>query len=445
MSQPPSALAHFRAECYQAFGLRRASVSDLIDAVLTSERGTSFVQLSQSPLFRRKWSSLFDALAEGSLDIPALQRLLVRTLPPPDAAGVPIWAIDGSVWCRPDAHTSAERTYVRAMHRGQPQSRIVAGWEYQWLMAVPETQGSWVLPLSVARRSPTAGTPTDLAIDQVRSVLQAAVPDAPRPVVVLDSHYDLPQLVQAQLAVDWVARLARNRRFFRVPPPYAGRGCPPKHGPVFRLAAPHTHGSPDHQQTWDDAAHGAVTISVWERLHAQATQAVEVTVVQVTVAHLAAGRPAPAPLWLAWHGAQLPADLRQLWWWYQRRFAIEHGFRFLKQQLGWTLPRLRTPQQADRWSWLLALVLWQVWLGRALVVDARLPWERPLPADRLSPGRVRRAMGSVLTQLDDRGPPPKPRGNPGGRPTGQRPRPAPRYPVHRRTPPSTPTAAAKAP
>jgi hypothetical protein len=56
-------------------------------------------------------------------------------------------------------------------------------------------------PLRCAAQS-DGGAPTDLAIAQVRSVVQAAVPDAPRPVVVLDSHYDLPQLVQAQLAVD---------------------------------------------------------------------------------------------------------------------------------------------------------------------------------------------------------------------------------------------------
>jgi hypothetical protein len=185
-----------------------------------------------------------------------------------------------------------------------------------------------------------------------------------------------------------------------------------------------------------------VTIALWERLHAPATPTVEVTVARVTVAHLSAGQRTPAPLWLAWHGIRLPADLRQLWWWYQRRFAIEHGVRFLKQQVGWTVPRLRTPQQADRWSRLLALVLWQLWLARALVTDARLPWERPLPADRLSPGRVRRAMSGVLAQLDDRGPPPKPRGNPGGRPPGQRPGPARHFPVHRRTPKSAPAAAA---
>jgi len=27
--------------------------------------------------------------------------------------------------------------------------------------------------------------------------------------------------------------------------------------------------------------------------------------------------------------------------------------RFLKQSMGWTMPRVRHPEQADRWSWLV--------------------------------------------------------------------------------------------
>ncbi len=40
---------------------------------------------------------------------------------------------------------------------------------------------------------------------------------------------------------------------------------------------------------------------------------------------------------------------------YLPRFDIEHMFRFAKNTLGWTTPALRTPGQADRWSWLSLL------------------------------------------------------------------------------------------
>lgn len=294
--------------------------------------------------------------------------------------------------------------------------------------------GSWVLPLDVTRRGPAVGTPTALAIPQVWQALAAYPPTAPRPLVVRDSQSDLAALVAAELTVDWLARLACHRRFSRPPLPYAGTGRPRKHGPVFRLKEATSHGTPDRTQTDADPDYGTVTIDVWDRLPAQATPAVEMTMVRVTVAHLPRRTEPPAPLWLAWHGGALPDDLRVVGRWYQRRFAVEHSFRFLKQEVGWTTIHPRAPATADRWRWLLAAGLWQLWLARAHVADARVPWERPVAADRLSPGRVRRAFGGLLLQVGAPVRPPIPRGKSPGRRGGQGPGRAPRYPVQRRGP-----------
>ena len=433
---PPAPLARFRAELYHSvLHLRRDALFELLDAALTVAQPSSAVRLSLAPAFPRGWGSVSDALTDGTLDEAALRRLWVQTLPPAPAEWRPFWAIDGSIWPRPEAKTSPERTWGRFVTAGTPESGIIGAWEYQWLMALPEPQGSWVLPLDVSRRSPQAGTPTQLAIRQVRAVLATYPSTASRPLVVLDSHYDLAELVAANLPVDWLARLASHRVFFRPPPAYAGLGRPRRHGPVFRLKDPTSHGEPDLRQTARDPDYGPVTIDAWTGLHRQATPDVTITVLRVTVSHLPRRTEPPAPLWLAWHGDALPADLRLVWRWYQRRFAIEHGFRFLKQELGWTTPRLRSPTSADRWSRVLAAGLWQLWLARGQVADARLPWERAVPADCLSPGRVRRVIGPLLGRVGSPTPPPRPRGKSPGRQPGQRPGRAPRYPVHRRAPP----------
>lgn len=437
MTSPQSPLAHFRAELYQTFGLRRDTLHDLLDAVLTGDRVTSLVRLSLVPAFRRSWPSLFDALTDGTLDVPALRYLWARSLPTPASDTRVLWAIDGSTWPRPEAKTSPERTCCRFVTAGMPESGIMPGWDYQWLAAIPEPSGSWILPLDVRRRSLAAGTPTQLAITQLQAVLAARPGEAPRPVVVLDSHYDVPALVAAIPAVDLLARLACNRRFYRTPPPYPGTGRPRVHGPVFQLKDPTTQHVPDRHQTTPDPDYGTVTIDLWHQLHTQKRPTAEITVIRVAVAHLPRRTTSPAPLWLVWHGESLPDDLRDVWRWYQRRFAIEHAFRFLKQDLGWTTPRPRSPLVADRWSWLLAGALWQLWLARAQVVDARLPWERPAALDQLSPGRVRRGMTALLATLGSPARAPQPRGNAPGRQRGQCPRRAPRYPVQRRGPPVT--------
>lgn len=417
--------------------LRRDALHDLLDAVLTGDRVTSLVRLSLVPAFRRGWPSLFDALTDGRLDGTALRDLWASSLPAPPVGARALWAIDGSTWPRPEAKTSPERPCCRFVTAGIPESGIMPGWDYQWLAAIPEAQGSWVLPLDVRRRRLDAGTPTQLAIAQLRAVMTARSATAPRPVVVLDSHYDVPALVSAVPGVDVLARLACNRRFYRAPAPYPGTGRPRRHGAVFRLAAPTTHADPDRRQITPDPDYGQVTIDVWNQLHTVKAPEVMVTVLRVAVAHLPRRDTPPAPLWLVWRGAAVPDDLREVWHWYQRRFAIEHAFRFLKQHLGWTAPHLRSPQAADRWSALLASALWELWLARRQVVDARLPWERPTDPARLSPGRVRRGMAGLLAILGTPAQPCQPRGKSPGRPLGERPGRAPRYPTQRRAPPSS--------
>jgi hypothetical protein len=431
---PTSPLARFRRQLYQdVLGLRRDALCELLDAVLSGDRATSLVRHSLTPGCQRGWASLGDALSDGRIDVVALRRLFVQTLPQPRAGERPLWVIDGTLWPRPAAKSSAERTLGRFVTGGTPHSGIMAGWEYQWLVAITEASGSWGLPLEVRRRAPQAGTATTVALSQLHAVLAMGAPTTARPVLLLDSHYDVAALVQAELGVDILARLRSNRRFYRPPGPYPGQGAPRKHGPVFRCADPATHGPPDQTQGYDDPTHGRVTIDLWERLHSQPAPAVELTVLRVTVARLPRRDTPPAPLWLVWQGGPRPRALRTLLRWYQRRFAVEHWFRFLKHELGGTTVRPRAPQSADRWSWLVAAALWQLWLARPAVAAWRLPWERA--QQPLSPGRVRRGLGGLLRTMGTPARPPQPRGKSPGRHAGQCLGPAPRFPVQRRGPP----------
>jgi len=52
-------LKQFRQSAYMLLGKGKDAICDLIDAVLTTPRVKSFVELSLSPVFRRKWSAGF--------------------------------------------------------------------------------------------------------------------------------------------------------------------------------------------------------------------------------------------------------------------------------------------------------------------------------------------------------------------------------------------------
>ncbi|WP_416477275.1 hypothetical protein [Streptomyces sp. LKA04] len=72
----------------------------------------------------------------------------------------------------------------------------------------------------------------------------------------------------------------------------------------------------------------------------------------------------------------------RFWQAFLRRFELEHTFRFAKQTLGWTTPKLRTPGAADRWTWILIVAHTQLRLAQPLATDLRRPWETPSISDR---------------------------------------------------------------
>jgi hypothetical protein len=109
--------------------------------------------------------------------------------------------------------------------------------------------------------------------------------------------------------------------------------------------------------------------------------------------------------------------------------TIEHTVRLCKQTLGWTIPRPRTPEQADRWTWLVLAGYTQLRLARKIAGDQRLPWERPRPQPRRSPMRVRRGFPRLLCALGSPAATPKPAGHSPGRPKGRCSGPAMRHPA----------------
>ncbi len=158
------------------------------------------------------------------------------------------------------------------------------------------------------------------------------------------------------------------------------------------------------------------------------------TLIRLEVERLPRPTKAPIPLWFWWSGPT-PPDLAEVWRAYIARFSIEHTFRFFKQTLRWTTPKLRSPAAlltAGPGCLLLAYV--QLRLARDAVADVRLPWQAPLPPERRTPARVRRAFSHLLAQLGSPVSVPKPCGRSPGRPKGKRSPPAPRFPAVKLTP-----------
>ena len=164
----------------------------------------------------------------------------------------------------------------------------------------------------------------------------------------------------------------------------------------------------------------------WDDLHFKKAASHPLTLIRIERLEAKDTRRDPQVIWLAWAGPP-PPPLEQWWHLYGRRGPIEPWYHLAKSRLYWTLPRLKTPEQNQRWSDLMPLLTWQLWLARPLITDTPLPWQNPQPHP--TPQRVLQGMGALLTQIGTPTRRPKPRGKSPGWPKGRPRAPAPRYPV----------------
>jgi hypothetical protein len=129
-----------------------------------------------------------------------------------------------------------------------------------------------------------------------------------------------------------------------------------------------------------------------------------------------------------WHSGPQAPDLDVCWRAYLRRFDMEHAFKLMKSQLGWTAARVRHPGQAVRWTWLPVAAYVQLRLARGMAAGLRRPWERRArPGRPLTPYRVRRSFRHLRDRLGTPARLPKTTRPGPGRPPGGKNTPAPRH------------------
>jgi hypothetical protein len=451
--EPSDALCAFRRSFYECLNHRGDALFELTDAILAADGAApSPAHLSLQASHRRGWGSLYAALWRGRIDNEALRKLLARhPLSVGGADEPPVFAVDVSVWARCDAECSPQRGYYYHPSRHSAGQPIVAGWAYQFVAQLTFVRESWTAPVDVERLRP-AQDANVVAAEQVKGLLgRLGREEVAIPLFVFDAGYD-PVKVQRALEgnpCQILVRLRAGRRFYGDPglcDPPAHVGRPRRHGPKMKCSDPSTWPEPSAEHHCEDAGYGSVRVRAWAELHPKVQNhegrgsrgplpIVVGTLILVEVERLPRGerRREPRVLWLWWHGPEgTVPDLDLLWRFYVRRFDLEHTFCFLKQGMGWTTPRVRHPEQADRWSWLVVAAYTQLRLARARVADLRLPWERRYDAGRLTPSRVHRVVSSLFAELGTPAKPPKPCGRSPGRPKGRLSGRAKRYPAFKK-------------
>ena len=418
------------------FGKQCDALIEALDAICITGAISSFPLLSLSKPFQRQWHSLYKALERGTIATEWLSHHLAQQVP---QTGIQYFALDGTAWPRPRAQTMDDRQYVYHPTSAVKGGSICIGYAYSLLDWVPEAHSSWSLSVSV-KRIPSQLTAGEMGIAQIKALSQnrAHLPNV-LDIVAADGKYGnakfLRPLQDQNCAL--VVRLRQDRVLYRAPQQVKkrNRGRPRVHGKRFAFKEPDTWDVPDEVITLAHDRLGQVKLERWNNLHGKDAADVPIDVIRASI-HLEKEKP-PRPIWLAWQApASIPEHLvinaETIWQAYVHRWPVEPGIRFRKQCLGWTTPQFQHKESGDRWSWLVALAVWLLFLSRPIVQDHPLPWQKP--QHKLTPQRVQQSLPLIFAEFGSPARPPKMRGKSPGWPKGRCKTPKQRFKVVKKQP-----------
>jgi hypothetical protein len=440
-------LNEFRHDFYRCFQRSGDTLFNLCDALLTDTQAHSAIELTLSPCFERQWPSFYEALQTGKLDQARFEQTLVRYCPPPPPGQRLVVAVDASNIERPFSETSPDRGWCYLHNLPDCSKPVIPGWQFSCVVVVPAQASSHTYIVS-NRRIPTAQSAAQVAVEQL-AALKPYFKE--RPICLGDRYYPTKDFLhKVSPAYDVLARLKANRVFYAdvdgdgggggggtLPRPVQGatprrrRGAPAKHGRRFQCNDPATHGNAAGEWVGVDERGGRVEVSQWSNLHLREVPELSLSVIRVKRFGASGKRRDPVESWFVWSG-QTEVELEQVWPLYKRRYAIEHGFRFDKQDLLWTQPRLREPEHFELWTSLVSVVHDEVHLAEGLGVEVWRPWENQSRPP--SPQQIRLGLGRIIGKLGSPARPPKVRGKGVGRAFGAKSEPAARYEVVKKGP-----------
>lgn len=420
-------LKQLRQQIYDSFERGGDALFNLCDALLCQEHARSLPELSLSPFFERAWPSLYQALSNGKINEKMLREVWVKALLSEVPCEETIWiSVDASPIPRPEAETSPDRGIIHVSNMPRAVKPISVGWQFSTVMLLPHEPSSWV-GIFDQRRISTEQTAIGVAIEQ----LQAVVPLVQRPIIIVaDRWYATAEFLRAcqELGCQVLIRLKRNRKLYRPPVRLHVKGRMPLDGPLFQGTRPETIlGAEAVWLSHDESGH-LVKVNRWSGLHFRQARQVQVCVFRVQREGAKGNKRDPRESWfvcLADHPVSIA--LAQVISSYERRFSQEHGYRYLKQDLLWQEAQVRTPEQFERWSQIVSIVMNQLLLARALGQACYRPWESRRQV--VTPGQVRRVMPAILSQVGTPARECQRRGKSPGRALGFHPEPAPRYKV----------------
>ena len=481
----------FQQDLLNSFPKRADAILQLVEALASTEKPTSVVELCQEGAFQRTYSNIHKAI--DALSAPALvmgcllsdrpvdknspssenlnpnqtavdptlfleqtrrwTEVFAKQLPNESDQPFRLFALDATPAPKPFAQTMKDRTFVhQAGHLGLP---VTIGVQASVLIAVPqkkENEARWPLPLMVDR-IPSSETPCQIAEKQLKELSRLSDISQHLCVITADCGYTQlrPQGAnQIGIARSRIDRTGRRIQAAREEQPIR-RGRPRKYREqVIHFAASipqEEEGGPDEEAEYEGKSgeHELdILISRWKDMIVHGRDdLVDVVKIEVFLKDDPSRTLFDNPMLLLVSGERR-AELTswQIYQCYLHRFDIEHFFRFQKRQLLFGHYQTAELQRQVNWWWICFMAYYLLYLVRHMAPSSNRPWQRKRDAQKsASPGEVKRVFGAKI--FPDLGSPsrkPLNRGKSKGRGKGVRLPPRKRYkPIKKQS--ETPRAA----
>jgi hypothetical protein len=219
-------LKKFRNLIYEKIKLRRDATLELVDAISSfAHQCNSIVELSEAPCFTRKYTSITDAIADGSIadDIKGLRQIIIDQALTVTNRRV-VFGMDVTSHSRQHAEKLEDRSFVNAPNYTPGQKPITVGHAYSLLAYLPQQEqdksNHWIIPISTIRvQSSEKGTAVGMSqLHDAISSLEAK--DISMFVNVGDTAYGSKDCLKSAAMNDdliHIYRLANNRNIYFQP------------------------------------------------------------------------------------------------------------------------------------------------------------------------------------------------------------------------------------
>src|SRR5712691_8928882 len=167
-------LNEFRHAVFGCFKRAGGALFNTIDALSSETAAQSFPELSLSPLFPRRWPSLYEAFEDGQIDAEQLRQVFV--------------GVDTSNLYRREAETAVDRTLVPLANVPEKTHAVCPAWVISSVVLLPEEAGQGTFVLD-SQRVASTGLATQVGASQVQAVVDLLVQRGLRPVILGDRWY----------------------------------------------------------------------------------------------------------------------------------------------------------------------------------------------------------------------------------------------------------------